>query len=175
MKSLVSLYLQDELDFRNKCTKLYQLRLENNDEFNKLFNSDLPQDLIPNKSSTIFKLMFKCQLPFEMFYTLHECALMATEELSEFYKKPKNSFDAQTLLPYLVLIVIKSFHDIYEGGQYSDWVMDKRKDGFTIRLLLMEHFTVHAIGMCRQDYYFVSFKEVEKVIIDTVMMPDSAQ
>ena len=53
--------------------------------------------------------------------------------------------------------------------------MDKRKDGFAVRLLLMEHFTVHAIGMSRQDYSFVTFKEVEKVIIDTTMMPQSAQ
>ena len=53
--------------------------------------------------------------------------------------------------------------------------MDKRKDGFSFRLLLMEHFTVHAIGMSRQDYSFVTFKEVEKVIIDTTMMPQSAQ
>ena len=41
---------------------------------------------------------------------------MATEELSEYYKKPKNSFDAQTLLPYLVLVVVKSFYEIYIGG-----------------------------------------------------------
>jgi hypothetical protein len=53
--------------------------------------------------------------------------------------------------------------------------MDKRKDGFIVRLLLMEHFTVHAIGMSRQDYSFVTFKEVEKVIIDTPIMPQSAQ
>ena len=53
--------------------------------------------------------------------------------------------------------------------------MDKRKDGFIVRLLLMEHFTVHAIGMSRQDYSFVTFKEVEKVIIDTQIMQQSAQ
>ena len=45
--------------------------------------------------------------------------------------------------------------------------MDKRKDGFKVRLLLMEHFTVHAIGMNRQDYSFVTFKEVEKLIFET--------
>ena len=39
----------------------------------------------------------------------------------------------------------------------------------------MEHITVHAIGMCRQDYSFVTFKEVEKVIIDTQLMPEMAK
>ena len=39
-----------------------------------------------------------------MYHCLHETAVMATEELSVFYKKPKHAFDAQTLLPYLVLV-----------------------------------------------------------------------
>jgi hypothetical protein len=102
-----------------------------------------------------------------MYYTLHECAMMATDELSVYYKKPKQSFDAQTLLPYLVLVVTKAFHDIYSEGQMDFWVADKRKDGFRVRLLLMEWFAVRAIGMSRQDYSFVTFKEVEKVICDS--------
>jgi len=118
-------------------------------EFNKYFNCELPADLMPGKSCLLFKVIFKCQLPFEMYYTLHETAVMATEELSNYYSKPKNSIDAETLLPYLVLIVVKAFNDIYNDGQMDFWVMDKRKDGFRVRLLLMEHFTVHAIGMSR--------------------------
>jgi hypothetical protein len=105
-----------------------------------------------------------------MYHCLHETAVMATEELSVFYKKPKHAFDAQTLLPYLVLVAVKAFHDVYCEGQMDFWVMDKRKDGFRVRLILMEHFTVHAIGMSRQDYSFVTFKEVEKVIIETNLL-----
>jgi hypothetical protein len=66
-----------------------------------------------------------------------------------------------------VLVVAKAFHDIYSEGQMDFWVTDKRKDGFRVKLLMMEHFTVHAIGMSRQDYSFVTFKEVEKVIMET--------
>ena len=36
--------------------------------------------------------------------------------------------------------------------------------GLKVRFLLMEHFTVHALGMHRQDYSFVSFKEVEQTV-----------
>ena len=93
----------------------------------------------------------------------------------------------------MILVLIKSFNDLYserskgaEKASESDVhdssaeasslnieyelppsPIDKRRDGFIVRLLLMEHFTVHSIGMSRQDYSFVTFKEVEKVVLET--------
>jgi hypothetical protein len=184
LKQLVSLYLPDELDFRSRAFKLHELYMRDLQAFNELFQSELPADLTPSKSALMCKLFFRCQLPFEMYHTLHETAVMATEELSLYYQKPKNTFDAQTLLPYLILVLLKSFSDLYADTKPSSDVsqddqnqinldyqlpqspIDKHRDGFRVRLLLMEHFTVHAIGMSRQDYSFVTFKEVEKVILE---------
>jgi hypothetical protein len=60
LKSLVTLYLSDELDFRSKCLKVYSLHQQNLDEFNRYFSSDLPADLSPGKSCLLFKVLFKC-------------------------------------------------------------------------------------------------------------------
>ena len=48
-----------------------------------------------------------------MFYALHEAVQMATEELSSFHGKKKNAVDAENLLPYLVLVTVTAFHDLY--------------------------------------------------------------
>ena len=75
LKSLVSLYLSDEIDFRQKCVKIYELHQKNLVEFNKYFSAEFPEDLLPTKSALLFKVLLKCQLPFEMYYTLHETAI----------------------------------------------------------------------------------------------------
>lgn len=59
-------------------------------------------DVTPSKSAEILVVLYRCQLPYEMLYCLHECLQAATEELSRHYKKPCTKFDAQDLQPYLV-------------------------------------------------------------------------
>lgn len=48
-------------------------------------------------------------MPYEMFHTLHETVQMAMQELSEYYGKSATSIGANSLIPYLVLVVIKTF------------------------------------------------------------------
>jgi hypothetical protein len=102
-----------------------------------------------------------------MFYCLHEAVVEATEELSKHYQKPKSSFDAQALVPYLILVLIKALQ-LQQKSEHADQddfmkvnLSKQHTQGIKVRFLLMEHFTVHALGMHRQDYSFVSFKEVE--------------
>ena len=65
---------------------------------------------------------------------------------------------------------MKTFHDLYVAKNPKEpadaYITDQRKDGYRVRLLLMEHFTVHSLGMSKQDYSFVTFKEVEQRIIE---------
>ena len=109
-------------------------------------------------------------MPYEMFFTLHEAVNAAMDEMSKFYNKPRNSFSADTLQPYLILVIAKTFHDLYFSKDTSEpadtYILDQRKDGFRVRLLLMEHFTAHSLGMSKQDYSFVTFKEVEQIILE---------
>jgi hypothetical protein len=44
-----------------------------------------------------------------MLYCLHETVVMATEELAAGYNKHTSTFDAGTLVPYLLMVVIKGF------------------------------------------------------------------
>ena len=50
------------------------------------------------------------------------------------------------------------------GSTKSPYILDTRRDGFLVRMLLMEHFSSHRLGMGIQDYTFVTFKEVEVAI-----------
>ena len=116
-------------------------------------------------------MLFRTQIPYEMFYCLHETVVEATEELSKHYQKPKSSFDAQALVPYLVLVLIKALQLQQKSEQNEDQedfmkvnLSKSHTQGLKVRFLLMEHFTVHALGMHRQDYSFVSFKEVEQTV-----------
>ncbi len=88
-----------------------------------------------------------------MFFSLHETVNAAMDELSDFYKKPRNSFSADSLQAYLILVIAKTFHDMYftkNPREPADvYITDQRKDGYRVRLLLMEHFTVHSLGMSK--------------------------
>lgn len=87
-----------------------------------------------------------------MTFVLSQTLQQATVELAEFYNKDKGQIDADTLLPYLVLIVI---HGVSQSEQ--DFV----KRGFLTRLVMAEFFTVRE-GMFGSDYYaFASFRNVE--------------
>lgn len=67
-------------------------------------------------------------------------------------------------------MIVKTFHDLYvvqdPKAPAEAYITDQRKDGYRVRLLLMEHFTVHQLGMSKQDYSFVTFKEVEQRILE---------
>lgn len=99
-----------------------------------------------------------------MFYTLHEAVKVATEELAEFHNITKGAIDAELLVPYLILVLVTAFHDLYHENldKPSPYIIERNKDGFRIRLILMEYFTLHRASMAMQDYSFVTFKEVEQ-------------
>ena len=105
--------------------------------------------------------------------------------------KKRNSVDADVLVPFLVLVTVTAFHELYdapevatllqeskssanqeeeEGGQVRaskhPYIIEPKKDGFRVRLLLMEHFTYHRISMAPHDYSYVTFKEVEQQILE---------
>lgn len=164
LKSLASLYAEDELSFINKCEAIYQISRNDRDHFNELFNCQMPSGLTPKISAKILKVMHKCQLPHEMFYTVHETVMMATDELAEFHNTSKGAIDADQLVPYLILVLVTAFHDLYSENQDkpNPYIIEKNKDGFRIRLILMEYFTVHRASMGNQDYSYVTFKEVEQ-------------
>ena len=88
------------------------------------------------------KVLWLCQMPYEIFHTLHECLIMATQELGAFYKKQTTQVGTDELIPYLLLVVTKAFSLQYRADDF-----DKRLDGFKVRLLLCEHFSSVQIGM----------------------------
>ena len=54
----------------------------------------------------------------------------------------------------------------------NPYSLDQRKDGFLVRMLAMEHFTMHRISMAMQDYSYVTFKEVEQQILNANVVTD---
>ena len=45
---------------------------------------------------------------------------MATDELASFSGKKKGSVDAELLVPYLVLVLVTAFHELYSGEGMHD-------------------------------------------------------
>lgn len=82
---MVNFYIQEDLVFKQKCEKLYHLHRTQLKAFNLIFQAELTRDLVPSKSVEIMKVFFRCQLPYEMFFCLHETTLMATEELANHF------------------------------------------------------------------------------------------
>ena len=73
-------------------------------------------------------------------------------------------------MPYLVLVTVTAFHELYHSDEdKSAYITDVRTDGFRVRLLLMEHFTIHRASMGEHDYSYVTFKEVEQQILDATV------
>lgn len=60
LKSLASLYTEDELSFINKCEAIYQISRTDRDHFNQLFQCQIPSSLTPKISSKILKIMHRC-------------------------------------------------------------------------------------------------------------------
>ena len=76
-----------------------------------------------------------------------------------------------------MLVTVTAFHEMYqkEGGSgTSPYILDdERKDGFRVRLILMEHFTGHRVSMGMHDYSYVTFKEVEQQILQSEVATDA--
>ena len=99
LKSLVKLYIDDEIKFREKCERIYQMATRDRPAFNKVFGCDFPKELNPHnaaqhKSFRILKIFWLCQLPYEMFFSLHETVNAAMDELAAFFNKTRNDFSA---------------------------------------------------------------------------------
>ena len=90
-------------------------------------------------------------------YTLHETILMATEELAAHLGKAKGTLDAHTLMTYVLVVILHTREELEREG---------KEFNFSVRLLLMEHFTVRQLGMSEEFYSFVTFKEAEKCILE---------
>jgi len=162
--------------FKRKCLALYEISKTDRAHFNEVFHCNLPEQLVPQRAHRILKVLQRCQLPHEMFFTLHETAQVATQELSAFTNKKRNSVDADILVPYLVLVTITAFHELCspqaQTAQKKATEIDLGKEGFLVRMLAMEHFTLHRVSMAIEDYSYVTFKEVEQQILQASISTD---
>ena len=52
-----------------------------------------------------------------MYFVLHETIQTATDELSEFFGKPRSKFSAESLIPYLALVLTTTYHELYFAHQ----------------------------------------------------------
>lgn len=149
----------------------------------------------PSKSLKIFKLFLtKSQLPYEMIFVLSKCQRMAIQELSEYYGKDASQIDAETMMPYLLYVVVRGVYEVNmeEIGNNKTLIMTKKesttsKEGeeeqdnteydmecytqdhlmrtaFKSRMLMIEYFTVKELSFDEGQYAFVSFKNVEEMI-----------
>ena len=69
-KNLIHMYFDEERKFNNRVASLYKLYKHNIKKFNEIMQSDFKTDFTPGKSLEIFKVFFRCQLPYEMFVSL---------------------------------------------------------------------------------------------------------
>jgi len=103
-------------------------------------------DLTPSKSVKLFRVLFQCQLPYEMRHVMHMTLQEASREVAAHLDKNTSEIDADTLLPYLSLVLVRGF----EEGQDLRCV-----------LLQVEYFTVHKFSGAGEEYSVTSFVEVE--------------
>ena len=67
----------------------------------------------PIKSVKLMKLFLsKSQLPYEMVFILGKCMQMVAIELAEYYNKQPNQIDAETMVPYIMLVVILAVKEV---------------------------------------------------------------
>jgi hypothetical protein len=66
-KNLIHMYFDEERKFNNRVASLYKIYKHNIKKFNEIMQSDFKADFTPGKSLEIFKVFFRCQLPYEMF------------------------------------------------------------------------------------------------------------
>ena len=69
---------------------------------------------------------------------------MVAAELADFYGKQPNQIDADTLVPYLVYVVLLGIYEVAglneDGDPHS--VASYMCKAFKVRLIMIEHFTV---------------------------------
>ena len=71
-KNLIHMYYDEERKFNNKVASLLKIFKNNIKKFNEIMQSDFKSDFSPGKSLEIFKVFFRCQLPYEMFVSISE-------------------------------------------------------------------------------------------------------
>ena len=191
-RQLVNLYQYEETKLAHKCRELSAMVSDQIMVFNRIFGCNLLPNMKPNKSLKIFKLFLtKSQLPYEMVYVLCKCQKMAIEELAEFYNRDRSQIDADTMMPYLLFIVIRGIMEVnfehfnkkrnglllqgseaaeevpsadqmYLSEPYQpDHLMDS---AFISRMLMVEFFTIKELSFDETQYAFVTFKNVEEML-----------
>ncbi len=91
LRQLQVAYSDDEFQFKNKCLKLAEIIELDFSYFKRQLGDNVQLEKIqPGKSAEILKIIWLCQMPYEMFHTMHETVLMAMKELSDYYNKPQN-------------------------------------------------------------------------------------
>ena len=67
----------------------------------------------PTKSLKIFELfLVKSQLPYEMIFLLNKSMKMVSVELAEYYSKDQSDIDLDTIIPYLLLVIIQGITEV---------------------------------------------------------------
>jgi len=107
------MYHPEEEGFNQKCITLNNLFSKNISKYNDTFQSSLYSNMNPDKSLKILKLLLtKSQLPYEMVYILGKTMQVAAIELGTYYNKDSNQIDAETMIPYLVYVVIRAVQEV---------------------------------------------------------------
>ena len=82
-------------------------------KFNGIFNCSLLPNMKPTKSLKIFQLfLVKSQLPYEMIFLLNKSMKMVSVELAEYYSKDQSDIDLDTIIPYLLLVIIQGVTEV---------------------------------------------------------------
>ena len=101
-----------------------------------------------------------------MIFILGKVMQMVALELGEYYNKEPREIDADTIVPYLVFVIIKGVSEVNEGiTEFSQAHL--MNTAYKVRLLMVEFFTIQEMNFGEGYYAFASFKNVEKMIEDT--------
>ena len=69
----------------------------------------------PEKSSKLLKVFLKrSQLPYEMLFILGKTMKMMINELAFFFKKESKEIDTDTIIPYIVVVLIKAITETHQ-------------------------------------------------------------
>ena len=69
----------------------------------------------PEKSSKLLKVFLKrSQLPYEMLFILGKTMKMMINELAFFFKKENKEIDTDTIIPYIVVVLIKAITETHQ-------------------------------------------------------------
>ena len=115
---MVSLYIEEEKDFADKCSQLVTIFKTEPTKFNQIFSCNLFPNMKPEKSLKIFKLFLKkSQLPYEMLHILGKCMQVVAQELGEFMNKDPREIDADTIVPYLIYVVVLAIKEVNDHAK----------------------------------------------------------